>query len=185
MSASRQFGVEHGCRAHVVRPVGALSGRPIGFPRIQMNARVLGYTHIDLDAQSCAGTTCRQPGAPDEYSCSDRLELDVEGEVQTADGAITAMMRGYALYGREGFSFYDIPAGTLFANLRDVTGTLELPEPSQPIRSAELLVNFYLNPDQTSGEISPYLLLQTGAAGATELQPLFGVWPEPPTPGRP
>jgi hypothetical protein len=150
--------------------------------RIQMSARVLGYTRIELDAQSCTGTTCRQPGAPDEYHCSDRLELDVEAEVQTSDGAIAAMMRGYALYGREGFSFHAVPAGTLFANLRDVTGTLELPEPIQPIDSAQLIVNFYLGPDQTSGEISPYLVLRSAGYARHQIHLLFGFWPEPPAP---
>jgi hypothetical protein len=150
--------------------------------RLQMSPRVLGYTHIELDASSCTGTTCREPAAPDEYSCSDRLELDVEAEVQTTDGALAAMMRGYALYGREGFSFYEVPAGTLFANLRDVTGTLELSEPRQPIQSAQLTVSFYLNADHTSGEISTYLMLRTGGGGGLEIQPLFGVWPEPPAP---
>jgi hypothetical protein len=150
--------------------------------RVQMSPRVLGYTHIELDASSCAGTTCREPGAPDEYSCSDRLELDVEAEVQTADGAIAAMMRGYALYGREGFPFYELPAGTLFANLRDVTGTLELSEPRQPIQSAQLIVGFFLDADQTSGELSTRLMLRTGGGGGHEILPLFGVWPEPPIP---
>jgi hypothetical protein len=148
--------------------------------RLQMNPRVLGYTHIELDPLSCDGTICREAGALDEYSCSDRLELDVEAEVQTADGAIGAMMQGYALYGREGFAFYELPAGTLFANLRDVTGTLELSEPRQPIQSAQLIVNFYLDAAQTSGEISTYLMLRTGEGGGREIQPLFGVWPEPP-----
>lgn len=149
--------------------------------RIHMSTRVLGHTHIALDAESCAGTICREPGAPDEYSCSDRLELDVEADVQTADGALAARMRGYALYGRDGFSFHEVPAGTLFANLRDVTGKLELSEPSQPIDSAQLLVNFYLEADQTSGEISTNLLLRVGGDGRRALRPLFGVWPERPT----
>lgn len=146
--------------------------------RIQMNARVRGFTHIGIDPELCGGTTCRQPGGGDEYTCSERLELDVEAHVQTADGAITAAMRGYVLYGREGSRFHEMPGGTLRANLSDVDGSLELREPSQPLRLAELMVDFYVRGDRTHGDIKTAWTLWDGS----EKLPMWGTWPEPVTP---
>ena len=132
--------------------------------RIQLRASIAGYTHVKLDPSSCVETTCRPADTSDELSCSDRLELAVEAELHTGDGAVSASLAGYVLLGRPGFAFAEVPAGTLFASLRDVTGTLELfaPDDGFPIQRGLLLADVYFGAARTSGAVRASMMLRTG-----------------------
>lgn len=145
--------------------------------RIEGRARFAGwYVHVRLDAARCDGTSCFDPEVG-ELSCSDRLELGIEGDFRTLDDAVSVKAAGYLLQGRPGLSFED-PASTLRSNLRDVTGTLELcPDESLKIIQGELFIDLRLLRDVTEGEIRPVLLLHRPPATSTIYGPLVGTWP--------
>jgi hypothetical protein len=164
--------------------------------RVQGNARITSYTHIGLDPNACDGMTCRVASTEEEMICSDRLEVGVDAELRTLDGAVTAEVKGYGLYGRAGFPFFEVPAGSMFANLRDVSGTLQLfPLQGYPVEHGRLLVDLFFGAERTRGSMTPYLRLggvgrgvadafpdsytESVAVGSRAYSPLFGNWHGP------
>src|SRR5690606_7986544 len=76
------------------------------------------------------------------------------------------------LLGRPGFSFYEVPAGTLRAPLRDVTGTLTLAvAPGSTLRWAALFEELYFGPDHTDGDRRPVLSVEAGERCARVYSP--------------
>jgi hypothetical protein len=141
--------------------------------RIQGRARILSYFHVNLDPESCDGTSCSFGGEPLE--CSDRLELRIEVELRTLDGIVDATAVGYTFQGRAGFSF-ELPAGTVFGGLPDIDRArplswLEFTRLGNANESADL----FFNDERIEGDI------RTRAPA-----PLWGHWPdladEPPAP---
>jgi hypothetical protein len=134
-------------------------------------------THVALDPERCAGTTCRDDQVG-EWTCSDRLELGVEVELRTLDGAVSATASGYVLQGRAGFSF-ESPAGSQRADLRDVTGSLRLfPPKSPPIRLALLMIDLFFEADQIEGDLRAYFQLSARPEFGEDYIPLSGHWPD-------
>ena len=158
-------------------------GRVTGFDaetRVELRARLVDYTHVSLDGDRCEGNACYDP-AYGEWTCSDRLEVGVEADVETADGAVSARVEGNVFQGRPGFPFSEVPAGTLRANLRDVTGTLEVAPPlSLPIGWAALLVDIRFGADQTEGDVRPFIYFEDGECCGRDYSPLSGGWPDDP-----
>jgi hypothetical protein len=145
---------------------------------IEGKPKILGYTHVGLDPRHCSGTTCVTE-AGDELTCSDRLELDIEVELRTLDGAVSALASGYVLQGREGFPFGDSPAGSQRANLRDVSGTLEVfPDENLVILQALLMIDLYFKADRIEGDLRPSILLSQRPGSVAEYIPLSGHWPD-------
>jgi hypothetical protein len=120
-----------------------------------------------------------------ELECPDRLELGIEAELRTLDGAVEARALGYAFQGRPGFRF-ESPAGTVFANLRDVKGSLRLSLPeADDIERAVLGTDLFYRPDRIEGDMHTYILLRQGPVTAALYSPLQGHWPDvegPPAP---
>lgn len=136
------------------------------------------YEHVELDPERCAANTCSD-AATGEVTCSDRLELGIEGEFRTRDGAVSALLSGYVLQGRAGFPFGDVAAGSLRADLHDVNGVLEIAPPSDmTLVEALLMTDVYFEANQTEGSLRPYMLLTETAGSAAEYVPLSGYWPD-------
>ena len=114
------------------------------------------------------------------FSGSDRLELGIDAELRTLDGAIEATASGYVLQGRPGFSF-ESPAGSVFADLREVRGTLQLPLPAgTAIARAVLSTDLFFKADRIEGDIHTYILVSDGSVSSTLYYPLGGHWPDRP-----
>ncbi|MET0412657.1 MAG: hypothetical protein ABW217_15240 [Polyangiaceae bacterium] len=85
---------------------------------------------------------------------------------------------GYVLQGRPGFSFAR-PGGSQRADLRDVTGTLALSPPdSPPIKLALFMIDLYFEPEQTEGEMRPFLQLSARPGMGEDYVPLYASWPD-------
>jgi hypothetical protein len=147
--------------------------------RIVANVVITGYRHVALDEAACDGNECLVADGEQPLVCSDRLELDVRAMIHSADGAVAATTNGYILQGRAGFPFAEVPGGSMFANLRDVRGTLEVaPDERTEIVRAVLSVDLRLGPERTEGDLRPHLLLQVGDVQFADYLPLFGSWPD-------
>ena len=108
--------------------------------------------------------------------CSDRLEVGIDAELRTLDEAVSALVTGYGLYGRAGFPFSEVPAGSVFANLRDVSGALRLfPFEDYAIERGLLMVDLFFGADRTTGNMSPVMWLGVDS-GVPAYSPLFGNW---------
>ena len=158
-------------------------GAPKGYEqqtRIEGRARRGDWlTYVGLDPERCAGTTCRGDDVG-QWTCSDRLELGIEVELRTLDGAVSATASGYVLQGREGFSF-ETPAGSQRANLRDVSGSLKLFPPERPaIVLGLLMIDLFFKPDLIEGDLRPYYQLSARPGTAEDYIPLSGHWPDVP-----
>ncbi|MEO8179072.1 MAG: hypothetical protein ABI895_09585 [Deltaproteobacteria bacterium] len=145
--------------------------------RIRGTVTIRSYAYVGLDPEACIGTRCQIN--TDEHECFDRLELGLDAQFRTLDGALEASATGYGLQGRSGNSF-ESPAGSLFTSLRDVHGTLQLfPDKGKSIRRAVLIANMYFKEERTEGELSAYLELANDSVSVTTYIPLFGQWPIP------
>ncbi len=148
----------------------ARGGAPTGYEqetRIEARPRLGDWvTYFSLDPERCTSTRCYDDDVG-EWTCSDRLELGVEVELRTLDGAVSATVSGYVLQGREGFPFGDRAAGSQQANLRDVRGSLQLfPPASAPIQRAVLSIDLWFEPAQTEGDLHLFLWLADGGVSA-------------------
>lgn len=144
--------------------------------RVQGRAQIISYSYVSLEPKSCDGTNCWIDGQ--EWECADRLELGIEAELRTLDGAVEARAIGYAFQGRPGFPF-ESPAGTVFANLRDVRGSLQLSLPQgEDIQRAVLITDLFYKPERIEGDIHAYVLQSTGPSTATLYYPIGGHWPD-------
>lgn len=148
---------------------------------IEGTTRLSGrITYVALDPARCDGTACADPEYG-ELTCSDRLDLGIEGEFRTLDGAVSAYLAGYLLYGRSGSDWYETPASSLRANLRDVHGTLRVfPDPNLTITEALLRMDLFFTNDRTDGDLRPSLILRDSPTTAVSYLPLSGHWPGTP-----
>jgi hypothetical protein len=136
-------------------------------------------TYVGLDPSRCQDTVCNDDDVG-EWTCADSLELGVEVELRTVDGAVSATASGYVLQGRPGFPF-ERPAGSQRADLRDVTGSLRLfPPASPPIRYALLMIDLLFEADQIEGDLRPYFYLSAREGSGEDNIPLAGHWPDVP-----
>ncbi len=138
------------------------------------------FTHVGPDPARCDGSACSDPELG-EWTCAERLELGVEAELRTLDGAVNAVVSGSVLQGKPGGSFADTPAGSLHSNLRDVYGSLRVfPDPNFTIVEARLMVDLYFMADHTAGDVNPAIVLRSSPASAVHYRPLRGHWPSTP-----
>lgn len=133
-------------------------------------------TYVALDVERCPGNLCYDADYG-EWECSDRLELGVVADLRTLDGAVNATVSGYVLQGRPGMSF-ETPAGSQFANLRDVTGSLELSPPGSRTVLALLVVDLFFNPEGIAGDMRTYFSFANADGTSGEYAPLSGHWPD-------
>jgi hypothetical protein len=166
-------------------------GAPKGYEpqtRVEGRARRGDWLmYVALDPERCVGPICRDDELMGEWTCADRLELGVEVELRTLDGAVSTTASGYVLHGREASPFAR-PAGSARANLRDVRGSLELfPPASPPLVSALLMIDLFFEPEQIEGDMRPYYRLSARPGTAEDYEPLSAHWPDvravPDTPG--
>jgi hypothetical protein len=148
--------------------------------RIAGDASIDSYTHVSLNPAECDGPNCTREGLGD-WVCSDRLDLGVEANLRSLDGAIEAQARGTVFVGREGFPFSEYPAGTVFASLREASGTLQLfPNEHFTIASAALLTDLFFKVDQIEGDIRTEILQTDPTTGRLRgYYDLSGHWPDP------
>ena len=136
-----------------------------------------GFTQVRPDPARCDGGACSDPELGD-WTCFDRLELSVEAELRTLDGAVDAVVSGSVLQGRPGDSFGDTPAGSLRENLRDVHGSLRVfPDQNFTIAGALLMVDLYFKAEHTEGDMRPVLVLRRSPETGVDYHPLRGHWP--------
>lgn len=164
----------------------ALGGPPTGYEqetRIEAKPRLGDWiTYFSLDPERCTGTSCSDDDYGD-WTCSDRLELGIDVELRTLDGAVNAQASGYVLQGREGFPFGDRAAGSQQANLRDVRGSLQLSPPAgSALERAVLSIDLFFEPEQTEGDLHLYLWFREDAVRRSLYEPLHGHWPDVPMP---
>jgi hypothetical protein len=147
---------------------------------IEGTAKLSGwYTYVGLDPARCEGTECADTEVG-EWTCSDRLELGIEAQFRTLDGAVNAFASGYVLLGRPGASFGETPGSSLRANLRDVHGSLRVvPDQGLAIVEALLMMDLYFKADRTEGDLRPFLVLRDSPATVVHYLPLSGHWPGP------
>jgi hypothetical protein len=156
--------------------------------RIRGHVTIHSYSYVSLNPEACSGRRCIisqlvDPALPstleEEYDCSeDRLELGIDAEYSTSDGAVAAIATGYVLQGRPGEPF-ESPAGTVFTNLRDVDGTLRVFPGEGTIVRGQLIANLMFREERTEGELLPWIDLATGHGGGATYLPLIGKWPIP------
>jgi hypothetical protein len=147
---------------------------------IEGTAKLSGwYTYVGLDPARCEGNACADTEVG-EWTCSDRLELGIEAQCRTLDGAVNAFASGYVLLGRPGASWGETPGSSLRANLRDVHGSLRvLPDQSLAIVEALLMMDLSFKVDHTEGDVRPVLALRDSPATVVHYLPLSGHWPGP------
>jgi hypothetical protein len=119
---------------------------------------------VGPDPAVCDGTICQLPDGETERQdqCTRRLDVDVEAEIETLDGAVRAGLKGtvsmmHPEYSGPGASeVWRDPYFNLRTDLSAVTGTLRLaPKPGGVRYVGLLLATGFMHSDQTSGEISP------------------------------
>jgi hypothetical protein len=147
---------------------------------IEGTAKLSGwYAYVGLDPARCEGTECADAEVG-EWTCSDRLELGIEAQFRTLDGAVNAFASGYVLLGRPGASWGETPGSSLRANLRDVNGSLRVfPDQKLPILEALLMLDLYFKADRTEGDLRPFLVLRDSPATVVHYLPISGHWPGP------
>lgn len=144
---------------------------------IEGDVTVGSYHHVALDPALCAGQDCDLDGSPTR--CSDRVELDIEVDLYTLDGAIQTHASGSALSARSGFAYGEYPGGIVFASLSEANGSLDLlPDPTLPIVTADVVSYLRFKVDQTEGDLRPSITQAYGPAYYTHN--INGHWPDPP-----
>jgi hypothetical protein len=179
--------------------------------RVQASVVVTSYVHVRPDPEFCDGTLCNREGVVDlqQAICAQRLHMMIDVEIKTLDGAIDAMASGEAVQWRAAEQYEQLsdgPAqelqgesaarelhGHVYANLRDVTGTLGLfPDEGEP-RLAQysggtpapypgvLTVQLDFVDGATQGFIWPQISLavvdEHGDDMTVHYRPLQGRWP--------
>lgn len=106
--------------------------------QLQVKFMPTTYTFVRPSPDYCDGTTCRrqvdgdsEPLVISEASCSKRLEIALEAEIDTSDGAVHAQAKGTVIQWKVGLGGEGTEPGTLLigqvtADLRDVSGRLRL-----------------------------------------------------------
>ena len=150
--------------------------------RIRGHMSIRSYSYVGLNPEACSGTRCIIDER--EWDCSadaDWLELGIDAEFRTLDGAVAAMATGSVAQGRPGASF-ESPVGYVSAELRDVYGTLQVfPDAGRTIVSSELRTSMFFKEERTEGSLSVSILMADEVMGRTEYLPLYGQWPIPQT----
>jgi hypothetical protein len=105
--------------------------------RVTGRAEIISHAHWRPDPAYCDGTTCtREDVTVAQNTCADFLRLGLRVEIATLDGALHASADGEAVQWNTngpsvGASPY--PIGHAYANLYDVTGSLELFPPPEAL----------------------------------------------------